>query len=343
MTARTRHALSILIRCAICALAIYWLARTTEWEDFKQAIKAADWRLVLVSLAVYGPAPVVLALRLRWLLVVHGVSLSVWQAIKVTFAGNFIIGTTPFGTHGGDALKAYYIARDTPHKHEAVTTVFVDRVIGVISLIGLAGVVCLLNWRNPAFSRWGQIIGLAVLVMLVGGAVYFSNRLRRLLRIDRLLRYMLYLPLGAHLRRIDQAAFEFRNRSARVFGGLLLTVVLQVIAIVSHFLIGWGLGMVGSEDNPWATFPVYLAFVPICFLAGALPIGAMELTYVQLFAHSAGLGTPETATFLSLLSRLTQLLWAMPGFLVVLKAGRPKPLSDSEPDKQICILSSKDS
>jgi hypothetical protein len=338
MTARTRHALSILIRCGICALAIYWLARTTQWKDFKQAIQAADWRLVLVSLAVYGPAPVVLALRLRWLLAVHGVSLSVWQAIKVTFAGNFIIGTTPFGTHGGDAMKAYYIARDTPYKHEAVTTVFVDRVIGVISLVGLAGMVCLLNWRNPAFSRWGQIIGLTVLAMLIGGGVYFSNRLRRLLRIDQLL---FYLPLGTHIRRIDQAAFEFRNRPGRVAGALLLTVILQVISIISHFLIGWGLGMVG--EDPWATLPVYLAFVPICFLAGALPIGAMELTYVQLFANTAGLGTPETATFLSLLSRLTQLLWAMPGLLVVLKAGRPKPIIDAETDKQICILSSEDS
>jgi len=325
MTARARRVLSVLVRITICVLAVYWLARTTQWGQFKRAISAADWRLVLVSLAVFGPTPAVLALRLRWLLVVHGVSLSVWRAIKVTFAGNFIIGTTPFGTHGGDAMKAYYIARDTPHKHEAVTTVFVDRVIGVISLVGLAGVVCLLNWRNPAFSRWGQVIGLTVLAMLVGGGIYFSNRLRRLLWIDRLL---LYLPLGVHIRRIDQAAFEFRNRPGRVVGGLLLTVVLQVIAIVSHFLIGWGLNMVG--EDPWATFPIYLAFVPICFLAGALPIGAMELIYVQLFAHSAGLGTPETATFLSLLSRLIQLLWAMPGALVVLKAGRPKPIPDPE-------------
>lgn len=331
MTAGSRRVLSTLVRITICVLAVCWLARTTQWDQFKQAILAADWRPVLLSFMVFGPTPVVLALRLRWLLVVHGVSLSVWQAVKVTFAGNFIIGTTPFGTHGGDAMKAYYIARDTPYKHEAVTTVFVDRVIGVISLVGLAGLVCLVNWRNPAFSRWGQMIGLTVLALVVGGTVYFSTRLRRLLRVDRFLQY---LPLGAHIRRIDQAAFEFRNRPGRVLGGLLLTVVLQVIAIISHFLIGWGLNMVG--DDPWATFPVYLAFVPICFLAGALPIGAMELTYVELFAHSAGLGTPETATFLSLLSRLIQLLWAMPGVLVVLKAGRPQPITDSEvPDAAV--------
>ncbi|HPD30533.1 MAG TPA: lysylphosphatidylglycerol synthase transmembrane domain-containing protein [Phycisphaerae bacterium] len=326
MTAGSRHVLSALVRIAICVFAVYWLARATEWDQFKQAILAADWGPVVLSFAVFGPTPVVLALRLKWLLAVHGVSLSVWQAVKVTFAGNFIIGTTPLGTHGGDAMKAYYIARDTPYKHEAVTTVFVDRVIGVISLVGLAGVVCLANWRDPAFSKWGQIIGLTVLVLLVGGAVYFSGRLRRLLRIDR---FLLYLPLGSHIHRIDQAALEFRNRPGRVAGGLVLTVVLQVIAIISHFLIGWGLNMVG--EDPWGALPVYLAFVPICFLAGALPIGAMELTYVELFARSAGLGTPETATFLSLLSRLIQLLWAMPGVLVVLKAGRPQPITDSEP------------
>lgn len=326
MTAKARRIGSILFRYGICVAAVAWLASRSEWSQFKQAVQQADWRLVLVSLVVFGPTPVVLAMRLRWLLVVHGIILSAWQAVRVTFAGNFIIGTTPFGTHGGDAVKAYYIARDTPYKHEAVTTVFVDRVIGVVSLIGLAGIVCLLNWGNEAFLRWGRIIGLAVLIMGVGGGIYFSNRLRRLFRVDQILSY---LPFSGHVRRIDQAAFEFRHRPGRVAGGLLATVVLQVIAIISHFLIGWALGMVYPDQAPLSTFPIYLAYVPICFLAGALPIGAMELTYVELFANSAGLGTPETATFLSLLSRLTQLLWALPGLVVVLKAGRPRMENDS--------------
>ena len=56
--------MSVLVRITICVLAVYWLARTTQWEQFKQAISAADWRLVLASLAVFGPTPVVLALRL---------------------------------------------------------------------------------------------------------------------------------------------------------------------------------------------------------------------------------------------------------------------------------------
>lgn len=325
MTERARRLLSILFRGAICAVAIVWLAHQIEWARLKQVVATAHWPLVLASLAVFGPAPVVLAIRLRWLLAVHGVSLSVWQAIKVTFAGNFIIGALPVGTPGGDAAKAYYVARETPHKHEAVMTVFVDRVIGVISLVGLAGAVCLLNWGNPSFARYGRPISLAVIVMVIGGGVYFSSRLRTLLRVDRLLSY---LPLGEHLRRMDQAALEFRNHPGRVAGGLLLTVVLQVIAIVSQFVAGWALGMVGP--NPWATFPIYLAFVPICFLAGALPIGAMELIYIGLFADNPGLGTPtaETAMSLSLLNRLTQLLWAMPGLLVVLKMGRPRLMAE---------------
>jgi len=239
MTAKTQRLLSFLFRCAICAAAIIWLAYRIDWANLKHALASADWRLVLVSLAVYGPTPVVLALRLRWLLAVHGVAISVWQAVKVTFAGNFIIGALPVGTPGGDAAKAYYVARDTPLKHEAVTTVFVDRVIGVISLVGLAGVVCLLNWKNPSLSKYGRPISLAVILMVVGGGVYFSSRLRALLRVDRILSC---LPLGNHIRRIDHAALEFRNHPGRVLGALFLTLVLQVIAIVSHFLAG----------GPWA-------------------------------------------------------------------------------------------
>jgi uncharacterized membrane protein len=82
------------------------------------------------------------------------------------------------------------------------------------------------------------------------------------------------------------------------------------------FLSGWALGMVHSD--PWKAFPVYLAYVPICFLCGALPLGVMEVIYVQLFARAAEVGTEAAALSLSLLSRLIQLAWALPGGLAIL-------------------------
>ncbi|NLX21489.1 MAG: flippase-like domain-containing protein [Phycisphaerae bacterium] len=318
MSPRSRVWLSRLVHYGMCAAAVTWLAFNTDWERFRQVLGMANWRLVLVALLVFGPAPLLISLRIKWLLTVQSIHISVWQAIKVTFAGNFLIFALPVGTGGGDTAKAYYIARDTPHKHEAVMTVFFDRVIGVLGLLLMSGVIVLIDWGNPAFNRWRWVIGLTLLALASGACVYFSTRIRRVLRFDQL---VALLPLASHLQRIDRAVLLFRRHPRRLAACMAITVLLHATCVVSYFLAGWALNLVG--DMGWHAFPVYLAYTPICLLAGALPIGVMEVTFSQLLAEAAHLGTPEAAISLSFLGRLIQLAWSLPGALVVLQ-GRPQ-------------------
>lgn len=321
MPAATRQHWSSFIRLAVCAAAISWIAYKTKWSEIEQVWLQADKRLLLLSVLVFGPTPLCIAYRLRMLMKVHDINLSYWQLVKATFAGNFINNTLPLGTPGGDSVKAYYIARDTPYKHEAVTVVFFDRLIGVVGLVLMSGVVILLDWNNPAFKFWGAVIGVSVATMVVGGIVYFSQRTRRLLRLDWILSK---LPLSQHVQRIDRAVLEFRSHPRRVLACLLLTNLMQLNCVVGLFLCGWALGMV-HPDSAISSLPVYLAYAPIGFLAGVLPIGAMEVTFQQLFSQASGLGSWGAGLSLSLFGvRFTQLIWALPGGLVVLRS-RPKP------------------
>lgn len=324
---RPRRIWPALLRWGICIAAVSWVVTHTDWPRLWRVLAEADWTLAMIGCLVFGPSTVLISLRLKWLLAVHDVRLSLWQAYKVTLAGNFLIQTVPVGTSGGDSVKAYYVARDTPHKHEAVMSVFFDRVIGTVGLLAMSGVVVLLNWGNPAFEKWGRIIGVLVLVLLVGGGVYFSHRLRALLRLDDL---VARLPLAEHIRRIDQAVFTFRFRPGRLAACLVLTGILQTISILSVFLVGRALGM--ATDHPTTDFLVFLAYTPLGYLAGALPIGTMELTFSELFAGAAGLGSTEQAVSLSLVGvRLVQLLWALPGMLVVLKGRSDAALTPPRP------------
>jgi hypothetical protein len=301
--------------------AISWIAYKTKWTEIEQVWLQADKRLLLLSVLVFGPTPVCIAWRLWILLQVHDIRVSYWQVVKATFGGNFINNTLPLGTPGGDSVKAYYIARDTPFKHEAVTVVFFDRLIGVIGLVLMSGVVILLDWHNPAFVLWGRIIGITVAAMVVGGGIYFSRRTRRLLRLDW---FLSKLPLSHHIQRIDRAVMEFRQHPRRVLFCLILTNIMQLNCVVGLFLCGWALGLV-KPGSPIITLPIYLAYAPIGFLAGVMPVGGMELTFQKLFCQASNLGTLGAGLSLSLFGvRFTQLMWALPGGLVVLRS-RPKP------------------
>jgi len=321
MSEQSRRRLGALLRWTICVVAVAWLVTQMDWQELRSVWAQADRWFLLLSVLAFFPTPILIAMRLKVLLAVHDIHLTVWQAIKITLAGNFIISALPLGTSGGDAAKAFYIARETPHKHEAVTTVFFDRVVGLTGLILLSGVMALLNWRNPAMQGWGRFICLMVLGLVIGMGTYFSCTVRRLLRLDQLIAW---LPLGAHLQRIDRAMLAFRPRKMRLALCLFLAVGLQVTGIVALFFGGWALGLV--SERPLGDLSTYLTYLPICFLAGALPIGVMENLFDQMLVGSAGLGTTEAAISLSLLSRVIMLFWALPGGFWVLKSRPPRDL-----------------
>jgi uncharacterized membrane protein YbhN (UPF0104 family) len=91
----------------------------------------------LWAVLIFVPVVALQIWRLIIMLQVQGVPLSYWTSTKLTFAGNFFNFALP-GTTGGDLIKAYYLTLYTPLKTEAVTTVFLDRAIGLLGLVILA-------------------------------------------------------------------------------------------------------------------------------------------------------------------------------------------------------------
>ena len=118
------------------------------------------------------------AIRLVCMLGVQQVKLSLWNAIKLTFAGNFFNFALP-GTTGGDLIKAYYITRFTHRKTEAVATVFLDRAVGLLGLVLLAGVMIVFTRDPSQFAELGWSMAGICLILAIGAIVVFSSRIRR--------------------------------------------------------------------------------------------------------------------------------------------------------------------
>lgn len=319
---------TILVRLAVVLTAVCWLIVQNDWGQIRAVLLTADRGLLLVGLLVFGFNPVLMALRLKWLLSIHDIRLSTWESVRITFMASFLGQALPFGTSGGDAYKIWHVVGRTSRKHEAVSGVFFDRVAGIAGLVLISGLMVVLHWNTPALAGWGRTIGLLSFILIIGGALYSSRFVRRTFRLEeRLVR----LPLGSHMRRMDEALLQYGRRPMPVLGCVAVSILLQVFGVFSVFFCGWALGMT-PEKTPWAALPIYFAFTPICLLSCALPLGVMEVVYWQLFVQGAGLGTLETATFLSLLNRVIQLIWASCGpACVAFRWIVPRPRRDSSP------------
>ncbi|MFH1747406.1 MAG: lysylphosphatidylglycerol synthase transmembrane domain-containing protein [Planctomycetota bacterium] len=276
-------------------------------------VKGTDKLWAIWALLLFVPVPILAAIRLVWMLRIQEVHLSLWQSIKLTFAGNFFNFALP-GMTGGDLIKAYYITRFTHRKTEAVTTVFLDRVVGLSSLVLMAGAMIFLT-RDP--SQFGQMVILLGVVfggLAVAGVLVFSQRVRRILRLGRLIDL---LPMSDQLHRIGGATLAVRHNKALVTLSLLVTFLLQTIVIISASVMAMkALGMEGR-------FTHYFIYIAIGFLISAVPIsppqafGVMEFFYIQFFTYG-GQNSASQAVALALAVRLIQLFWSLPGVLVPL-------------------------
>lgn len=286
--------------------------------------------LTLLAAVFFIPVLMLCSLRFVVVLATQGVRLSIWEGVKITYAGAFLNFAMP-GSTGGDLYRMYCVARRTDRKTEAATAVFIDRIIGLSSLMIMGGVMSLLGWAMKLNIGWAaRAIGAILVMMVIGAGLFFSRTFRRLIRYDKILQR---LPFSHQLQRIDQAFFVLSSQKRRVAVGLLFTVVLQLFALVALIFIARALGM---KTDPFAPYLVYL---PLGMVVRAIPVsiqgaGPMDWCYQRFFVDS-GLGTPPQVQVLAVAVRLLDLLWAIPGVLVLLTGGELPPKDFAEEPESV--------
>lgn len=279
--------------------------------------------LLLLSILVYFPVAIPLAQRFRMLLAIQKIELTFAEALRLTFAGNFLNFTTPLGSNAGDLFKAYFASLHTHRKTEAVTTVLLDRLIGLATLIVVAAAITLFA---PASSRLAELRPYMLCLLLVGAiaaGLYFSP-VARLFSLPSGLRRLAIVEQAV---RVDQAVRLVARHGWTLSASVLLTVLLQVMALGSYFVAAVGLAMY----TPVRLLPEYFAYFYAGALIQSLPgppqgLGTVELAYRYFFADY---GSPSQIVCLAFAIRLVALVSSLPGLFVVL-TGAYKPSEAEE-------------
>ncbi len=316
---------------AVCIGLLVFVAKNTDWKIVRQVVANLNYSQALLAIVIFIPAPTLQSLRLVWMLRIQNIRISYWLAMKFSFAGNLLNFAIP-GSTGGDLYKAYYLTKHTHQKTAAVTTIFLDRIVGLTSLILFVGTITLVRYSDPLIGQIRVIssvplklapaAALSLAMLAIGAFFYFSPTLRRALRISRIIDR---LPMAGVLRQADTAIRRVRGGIGWLVACFVISFILQLSAIVSAYVGAQALGM---SDH----FMPYLVYVSLGFLVWSVPIsfgglGTMDVFYQKVFTET-NLGTDEQAFCLAWFVRLTQLLWSLPGVLVPL-TGAHLPSADA--------------
>ena len=314
-----------LLRFLLGLALIAWLARSIGLESIRSALTPIREHPAWIGAALALTFAALFAGVVRWHVLLRAMDLP--TSFARTFRGFFIgqfFNAFLFGACGGDLARAVFAAHDHSEKRaEAVTSVFLDRAIGLVVtlLFGCALILSRLRFfAAQAEARLALVLmGIFLLATLAFLVLFFGRNLfDRLPWLERLQRRGRIGPL---LRRAYDALFLFRQNARHLLGPALLSLANLLLLAVATAALARALDIPLAFADLLAVFPVITVLAAIPLTPGSL--GVRETLYVQLL-HPFGI-LPGPALMLSLLGFLAATIWSLFGGLLFLRTPRPPP------------------
>lgn len=300
-----RHlARSTLLRLLLTAgILVYLLSRIDPTEATRAVLGVRVSYLVAVLLLV-GVDRAVMVTRWFVLLRASETAVSLKSAAWIYLVSSYIGSFLPAGV-GGDAARAYTLARRTAQGSEAVASVAVDRMAGMLSIVVL-GIAGLLLWTDPL----GDDVRRSALLLagVVTAGIFLAVRSDSLIRLLVPARFH-HLAIVGRLVRLAEATARYRRRPVALAMVLGLSFAVQLLRILQAYLLGLGLGLTVG-------FGYYLVFMPIGLLMLLLPVSVSGFGLPQgvIVWLLRPVGVPDAQSFaLSTLIVVSGLIGNLPG------------------------------
>lgn len=302
-TNKGRKYLLLLLKVLVSGSLLFLILRKSGLENVLESISSINPLVFLGAVGLYIMNILISSFRWRLLIISKP---SVRRLFSLYLMGSFFSIALP-GIIGGDAVKGYYLYKETGDLPESMASIFMERYLGFSGLFivgALAYPFALPYLRGAGFFMW--IFPLFFFAFILGSVVFFKLKAgkKRIKLLGDFYRF-----------------FDLYTRKT-LFKGFFYSLGVQLTVMLAVFLLSRGLGQTVS-------FPLFFVFMPMIIALSVLPVsisglGIREASFVILFG-SVGLG-PDNATALSFTWFLSSSAGSLLGLLEYLRWKKTAPI-----------------
>jgi hypothetical protein len=276
----------------------------------------------VLTLVTVGP----MAWRWQLLLRVRGISDNLLWLTRAYFV-SYAVGQVLPTSVGGDASRIYETARRHPGRTAPIAgSVVLERALGGAVTLALAALGFVLAIGRYDIGAYLWVEALFVVLTAIAGVVFFSTRVRRLLRFA--------VPLLARLRieRPVRAVYEGIHGYRVHVGTLIVVCVATTLVQATRIVAIWASGKAVGID---LSVRPYFVLGPLLFLVMLVPFTinglAVREAFFVSFLGKVGVDT-DPAFACGFLFFLMTLLLAAPGLAVIVWEGLRRPAGATRPE-----------
>jgi len=284
---------------------MFWGDRSKIWDILKDVNPCDFFTAVLMNIL----ALVIVSYRLKIILAVQGLKLTIVESSYLTFIGMFFNNFLPTSI-GGDLVKAYYATKKSEKKLESFSAVFFDRFFGFLSigLLAFFGLLFMNGKIGDPKLMWGcaTFAGAVFLIFML----FLNKNLAKGLFSGVL--DMSIFRKGSKLRKLYNALNTYKEHPVVVVKVVGISLMAQVVSVVSLYFIIKSLSQEISFLNLFLIMPLVSVASMIPSING---LGVREGAFVMFLSEFISKGSSAAVSILFL---ATVLLTSLMGGIVYL-------------------------
>ena len=249
-----------------------------NWQEVGKLLKEANYYLLLLALSLNILERAELTYKWNMLIRVREVFISFGKLFLINAIGGFWGLFLP-SSLGTDVVRGYYLSKNNSEKSVSISSVFIDRVLGMFSLllVGLVG----LMLAGDILSGMNIGIYLVSIFILSIITLYFFQKDSTADLIKKHLVRFKYKKIGEMGVKLHQAILEYKKYPVTLLLAFSVTLLVQITRIFTYYFIAMAFNI---------SIPIvyFFMFIPIIMLVIMLPIsvgglGVREGTFIAFF------------------------------------------------------------
>lgn len=300
--------LSLYLQLAVSILLVIYFASSVDIGRISWPIPTLGWLYIVLTVMLVNLDRILMAYKWNILLQVKGIALSFGEVVRSYYIGTFWGIFLPSSV-GGDVVRAYRVSRQTNNTKEIVSSVIIERLLGMISmfLMGILSAGLFVMLVRP--GNWMIVASLLVSFFLFMGLVFLSFNTRSVKWFDQQFRFHKKGWIGK-LAEIYSAYQAYQNHRRPMLRFLLWSLLEQCVPIVCVFFVSQALNL----NIPFWSF---IIFVPVIIGISKLPVsidgfGVREGLFVYFFFFVGVTGS--SAFLLGFIAHIVAMVSVLPGF-----------------------------
>ncbi len=303
--------LRLILRFIISASLIIFVFSKIDLKNVLNCLKGANISLLVLSLSLHFVGVLLGSSRWKVLLKSYGIDVPQKDLYRLYMIGSFFNTFLPTSV-GGDAVRMYKVSSLTDKRAQAVTSVIIERFIGMLILYIISFFSFILYF---GFGEERGLLFTIVILLLasIGFIIFVLSPLS-----DKIMKIVPSSFLKEKLEKIHYSLKYPVREPKTLFKVLAYTTLLQINVVIYFFIISNAIKIKLSIVYFFILIPIILTVTMLPITIGG--IGLREGGFVFLFSRFGVI--PEKALTLSILGYFISLVFAGFGWLVYIFEGR---------------------